>query len=1077
LEKQYDILVIGSGLGGLVSALILAKEGLKVCVLEKNNQYGGNLQTFSREKLIFDTGVHYLGGLSEGQNLHQYFSYLEIADELPLKKLDEKGFDRISFDDDPVFYPHSQGYDGFVESLTEIFPEEKDNIISYCKGIQKVCEQFPRYSLFKKEKYSDEILYTNAKDFIDSMTQNEKLRAVLAGSNFLYAGIGEKTPLYVHALTVNSYIESAYKCVNGGSQITKLLIRQLRKYGAEVFKHSEVKEFIFNEENIVETVKTKCQNIFYAKQFISNIDIRQTVDLVGHEKFKKSYINRIYDLKPTVSCFSVYIKLKNNSLPYFNHNFYNYSSVEKVWNASSASTENWPEWYMLSATHSKQNPEFAESLTALAYMNFDEVKQWENTQNTVADTEERGVEYERFKQEKAKILIQKIAEKHPQILDCIEVVYTSSPLSYRDYIGCTEGGIYGYVKDSHNPLKTVFSAKTKIPNLFLTGQTVNMHGILGVTIGAFITCSEILGTEVIDERLSQMLIKMKLKSKKRTSGSWLKKKNFFVFFLYLNIFLCSISCGTRKSVKHIPETQQYSLEIPKVQKINDSTFSFNENYLTKNKQQLWELYIKGNPLQLGYNNGALTQNLMQKQEEIFFSKVEGFVPSKFKQNLLRGFLKWYNRKMYRNVRNDFQAELYGLSRYSSDQYDFIAPKFRRAMYLHGAHDIGHAMQDLMMVGCSSLAVWNENTEDGDLLIGRNFDFYVGDDFAKNKLIEFVEPEDGIAYLSVSWPGMIGVVSGMNKEGITVTINAGKSKIPLTAKTPISFVTREILQYAKTIDEAIDIAKKRKVFVSESILVGSANDKNAVIIEVSPDNFGVFKVENSSRILCTNHFQSDAYEDDKRNQKQIAESHSEYRYEKLQELLSENKKLNPEKMAAILRDKSGLKGEKIGYGNEKALNQLLAHHAVIFSPEKRLVWVSSNPYQLGEFVCYDLNEIFSDKRLKNGTFAKSELNITKDPFADSQEFENYEIYKIINAEITDAIEKDNVILTEDSIPYYESLNPDFWYVYYQSGRYYFKNKEFSKAKIEFEKALTKEITTIPDTENVEKYLKKTERKLK
>ncbi|MBL1221282.1 acyl-CoA--6-aminopenicillanic acid acyl-transferase [Chryseobacterium sp. L7] len=545
------------------------------------------------------------------------------------------------------------------------------------------------------------------------------------------------------------------------------------------------------------------------------------------------------------------------------------------------------------------------------------------------------------------------------------------------------------------------------------------------------------------------------------------------FFLILSL----ISCGISKSVRHIPDISRYTLETPKVSKINDSTFSFNRNYLTKNKQQLWELYIKGNPLQLGYNNGALTQNLMQQQEEIFFSKVEGFVPSKFKQKLLRGFLKWYNRKMYLNVREDYQAELYGLSQYSSDQYNFIAPKYLRNLYLHGAHDIGHAMQDLAMVGCTSLAVWNENTEDGELLIGRNFDFYVGDDFAKNKLVEFVEPDTGIPYMSVSWPGMIGVVSGMNKEGITVTINAGKSKIPLTAKTPISLVTREILQYAKNIDEAIAIAKKRKVFVSESILVGSAHDKNAVIIEVSPDNFGVYRVENTSRVFCTNHFQSEAYKDDKRNQKHIIESHSEYRYEKLQELLQENRKLNPEKMAAILREKSGLKDEKIGYGNEKAINQLLAHHAVIFSPEKRLVWVSSNPYQLGEFVCYDLNEIFSGRKAEESLKAKTGLNIARDPFADSDDYQNYEMYKMLSTEVNAATDNDQIFLTDDFIPYYQSMNPDFWLVYYQSGKYYYSKKEYTNAKIAFEKALTKEITTVPDRKNVEKYLKKTLKKLK
>ncbi len=561
----------------------------------------------------------------------------------------------------------------------------------------------------------------------------------------------------------------------------------------------------------------------------------------------------------------------------------------------------------------------------------------------------------------------------------------------------------------------------------------------------------------------------------------MKKTDLFTSYkkvlFYLTFCFFLTSCGISKSVNHIPDVKHYSLEIPDVNRINDSTFSYKQNYLTKNRQQLWELYIKGNPLQLGYNNGALTQNLMQKQEDIFFSKVEGFVPSKFRQRLLRGFLKWYNRKMYLNVREDYLAELYGLSQYSSDQYDFIAPKYLRSLYLHGAHDIGHAMQDLAMVGCSSLAVWNENTEDGDLLIGRNFDFYVGDDFAKNKLVEFVQPEEGIPYMSVSWPGMLGVVSGMNKEGITVTINAGKSKIPWTAKTPISLVTREILQFAGNIEEAVAIAKKRKVFVSESILVGSAHDKNAVIIEVSPKNFGVYKVHNTSRVLCTNHFQSDAYKDDRRNQKHIKESHSEYRYEKLQELVQEEKKITPEKMASILRNTSGLHNKRIGYGNEKALNQLLAHHAVIFSPQKKLVWVSSNPYQLGEFVCYDLNEVFSGKPLSQSLQAKTGLNIARDPFADSEEFGYYEQSKMLGREISEASENKDILLSDDLIPYYQSMNPDFWLVYYQSGKYYYHKKEYPKAKIAFDKALTKEITTVPDRENVEKYLRKTLKKLK
>ncbi len=504
MKKHYDILVIGSGLGGLVSALILAKEGLKVCVLEKNNQYGGNLQTFSRDKLIFDTGVHYIGGLSEGQNLHHFFSYLEIMKDLELQKMDVDGYDKITFGEDLTEYPHAQGYKNFVEQLVKFFPDERQNLETYCQEIQEICNHFPRYNVVGKHNYNEEVLHLNTKRFIESITSNEKLQAVLLGSNFLYAGDSENSPFYVHALTVNSYIQSAYKCVKGGSQISKLLIKKLREYGADVFKHSEVSEMIFDDKDILRGAKTLSGKEFYANIFISNIEIRSMVKLIGEKRFKKSFVNRILSWKPISSCFSVYLVLKPNEIQNFNYNIYHYSSKNLVWSAFEYQKENWPETYMLSSTSSKKNREFAESLTAISYMSFEEVKEWENTFNTIADTSERGKLYEQFKLEKAERMIDALEKKFPNLRTSIKYIYTSSPLSYRDYIGSFEGNMYGYSKTSENPLKTMVSPRTKINNLFLTGQSVNMHGILGCTIGAFNTCAEILEKDLIDERLQEV---------------------------------------------------------------------------------------------------------------------------------------------------------------------------------------------------------------------------------------------------------------------------------------------------------------------------------------------------------------------------------------------------------------------------------------------------------------------------------------------------------------------------------------------------------------------------------------------
>ncbi len=504
MSKQFDFIIIGSGLGGLVSALILAKEGKRVCILEKNNQFGGNLQTFSRDKLIFDTGVHYLGGLSEGQNLYEYFKFLGIIPDLKLNKMDENGFDIITFDDDEIQYPHAQGYKNFVEQLATIFPDERKNLEEYCAKIQEICNGFAGYNVNLEGSYNNDGLYIKTKDFIDSVTKNPKLRLVLAGTNFLYAGEADKTPLYVHALTVNSYIQSAYKCVKGGSQITKLLIRELRKFGAELHKHSEVSGFGFNEDNSLSWAETTDGRKFYSQNFISNIDIKVLLDKLG-SKLPKVFSNRINELKPISSCFSLYLVLKPEKIKAFNHNFYHFKNQDSVWKNANYQPEFWPESYMLSCTESEKFPGFAESFTALTYMNFEEVRQWENTLNTVANPQERGLLYEQFKNEKAEIFMGELEKKFPELRNSIKTFYTSSPLSYRDYIGISGGSMYGFVKDAGNPMKTMFSPKTKIKNLFITGQSVNMHGILGVTIGAFNTCAEVLGRHYLNEKLKESL--------------------------------------------------------------------------------------------------------------------------------------------------------------------------------------------------------------------------------------------------------------------------------------------------------------------------------------------------------------------------------------------------------------------------------------------------------------------------------------------------------------------------------------------------------------------------------------------
>lgn len=497
-NKPYDIVIIGSGLGGLCSAYMLSKEGLSVCVLEKNRQLGGSLQIFSREKVIFDTGIHYIGGLSEGQNLNRYFTYFGLMDKLKLKQMDVDGFDVISFTGDPIEYKHAQGYDNFIRVLSDLFPGEKANIQKYCEKIKEVCSFFPLYNLESgtKDLFSTNILGTNAKALIESITPNQKLQNVLAGSNPLYAGEADKTPFYVHALISNTYIESAWKCMDGGAQIAKHLSNSIKQMGGEIFNYSEACRFHFNGENI-KSVELTDGSIIEGKTFISNCDLSKTMDMIEPGHIRQAYRNRIHSLENTTSVFIVYLILKKSSYPYMNYNIY-HSETENVWDAINYNESDWPKGFALLPQYSTKNPGFTDSVILMTYMNFSEMKQWDTTVNIIPNHKvDRGASYEDFKERKAQKLIDAMLKRVPELRGNIASYHTSTPLTYRDYIGNRDGTLYGLSKDYRSPLKTFISPKTKVPNLLLTGQNLNLHGVLGVTVSSVVTCSEILGADYL----------------------------------------------------------------------------------------------------------------------------------------------------------------------------------------------------------------------------------------------------------------------------------------------------------------------------------------------------------------------------------------------------------------------------------------------------------------------------------------------------------------------------------------------------------------------------------------------------
>jgi isopenicillin-N N-acyltransferase like protein len=517
-----------------------------------------------------------------------------------------------------------------------------------------------------------------------------------------------------------------------------------------------------------------------------------------------------------------------------------------------------------------------------------------------------------------------------------------------------------------------------------------------------------------------------------------------------------------------PEISNVSCISLQRKKLGEHCYVIGNNWIRKSKGGLWEMYVEGNGFERGVINGKLAKELIYTQESAFNEQISEIVPSKFYRHFLKYFIGWFNRDLEKNISDEYKQEIYGVSLAASSEFDYVGSAYQRFMNYHAAHDIGHALQNMAMVGCTSFGTWNTMSADSNLIIGRNFDFYVGDKFAEEKIVMFYKPDKGYRFMTVTWGGMIGVVSGMNMEGITVTLNAAKSTIPSGSATPVSLLARQVLQYARNIEEAVAIIRKGKTFVSESFMIGSRSDNKAVIVEKTPGSCDVYTTSND-HIICTNHYQSAQLRNQKENLEQMDQSASVYRSQHLSDLLKGIHN-TPEKTASILRDQVGMKGKFIGYGNEKAINQLICHHSVIFEPGANRVWVSTAPWQLGAYVAYDLADIFAMNGLKSDMeVADSIRTIAPDTFLKSNAYASFVKFRALKEKLR---KQQNINVTE-----LIQSNPEYYHTYVLAGDYLFRQSEYVKAKTFYTEALTKEIATKTEEKYIKEQLHKCDGKIK
>ncbi len=382
---------------------------------------------------------------------------------------------------------------------------------------------------------------------------------------------------------------------------------------------------------------------------------------------------------------------------------------------------------------------------------------------------------------------------------------------------------------------------------------------------------------------------------------------------------------------------------------------------TRVREGLREVYLEGSPERIGASHVRLLRDRMVANEGELWGTFSHFVPFSPARTLLTDM----GRARYNHVdrgfpeprRREVAAEA---SAFSPDPYDGHMPTYQRMVFLHALYDIALGFEHSPLLGCSSFGLGPEATADGHPLFARAFDFEAGEVFDRDKAVFFVRGEGVLPFASVAWPGLVGVMSGMNVEGVAVVVHGGRAREVETAGEPVIFMLRDVLERAHDTAEAIAILESQSVMVSHIVFVGDSHGRFAVV-ERAPGAKATVRDTSAdpARVAVTNHFEGPLASDEK-NQAIRAHTTTLPRRARLDEMLTsvKPKEATVERAVAMLRDHDCAGGAQCELGDRRSIDALIATHGIVADLEDRVLWVSAGPHLSGKFVRFDLKQVFA-----------------------------------------------------------------------------------------------------------------------
>jgi phytoene dehydrogenase-like protein len=471
--SQHPILIIGGGLGGLFTGALLAQAGRRVVVLEQLPTAGGGLQQFRRYGCTFGTGMHVMGGLQEGGALHRLCRHLGIREQLVTRRCDAVAEVTVADGTTYVLPTDTSERRAYLRTL---FPAEAEGLERYEAAVRQLVEGIDLFNLRPDKGGSpfdfDEHLLQPTDAFVAQQVRDPRLRQLLQFADLLYDGRPGHTAAYIHAVVSELYLRDTEMPVAGLPSLAEALTGVITTHGGEVRTGTAVTALDCTQRHIT-AVSTSTGEAWEAEAVVSAISPTRLLTLLPEGAFPGAFARRVQQMPPGVSAFKVFYALEPERIPFVGHPCYFYQGEER--------------WMFVTPPHPEQGA-WARTLEAIVPMSFDEVRPWADS-----TTGHRPEDYEAWKLGQIQTVTDRLESRFPGFRNAIRHAFAASPLTWRDWLGSPDGAMFGPYRDCLNPERTHLSVTTKIDNLFLTGQCVNLHGICGTPLTAVLTAEAIMG--------------------------------------------------------------------------------------------------------------------------------------------------------------------------------------------------------------------------------------------------------------------------------------------------------------------------------------------------------------------------------------------------------------------------------------------------------------------------------------------------------------------------------------------------------------------------------------------------------